>query len=191
MILIVLKVKIRPEKRDEWLAGIKQYTADVRQEPGNVSFDYYENSENTNEFAIIETFADSDAGSAHVATEHAQNFFPFMARVISEKPKINYQDSGGRGLVGDGRGQPRVGAAQSKQHNPQSCHACGDAMKHQVTMSLTSFDTVHGIGILRFPHDFDQGHQERVDHHSPGPCGAPSDATSYWPRPSKPRPAMN
>ena len=74
MILIVIKVKIRPEKRDEWLVGLKQYTADVRQEPGNVSFDYYENSENPNEFAIIETFADSDAGSAHVATEHAQIF---------------------------------------------------------------------------------------------------------------------
>lgn len=95
MILIVLKVKIRPEKRDEWLAGIKQYTSDVRQEPGNVSFDYYENSEDPNEFAIIETFADSDAGSAHVATEHAQNFFPFMSRVVSEKPKINYQDLAG------------------------------------------------------------------------------------------------
>jgi quinol monooxygenase YgiN len=95
VILIVLKVKIRPEKRNEWLAGIKQYTADVRQEPGNVSFDYYENSENPNEVAIIETFADSDAGSAHVATEHAQKFFPFMSRVVSEKPKINYQDLAG------------------------------------------------------------------------------------------------
>ena len=95
MILIVLKVKARPEKRDEWMVGIKQYTADVRQEPGNVSFDYYENLENPNEFAILETFADSDAGSAHVSTGHAQNFFPFMFRVISEKPKISYQDLAG------------------------------------------------------------------------------------------------
>jgi len=92
VILIVLKLKIRPEKRDEWLVGIKQYTADVRQEPGNVSFDYYENLESPNEFAIIETFADSAAGSAHVATEHAQKFFPFMSRVVAEKPTINYQD---------------------------------------------------------------------------------------------------
>ncbi|HTF53741.1 MAG TPA: putative quinol monooxygenase [Pseudonocardia sp.] len=92
VIFIVLKAKIRPEKRNEWLVGIKQYTADVRQEPGNVSFDYYENSESPNEFVIVEAFADSDAGSAHVATEHAQNFFPFMSRVISEKPKINYQE---------------------------------------------------------------------------------------------------
>jgi quinol monooxygenase YgiN len=95
MILIVLKAQIRPEKRDEWLAGIKQYTADVRQEPGNVSFDYYENGDKPNEFAIVETFADSDAGSAHVATEHAARFFAWMPAMITETPRINYQNIDG------------------------------------------------------------------------------------------------
>ncbi|MDX6410466.1 MAG: hypothetical protein QOE13_3537 [Gaiellaceae bacterium] len=95
VILIVLKAKIRPEKRDEWLVGIMQYTAGVRQEPGNVSFDYFVNGEDPNEFAIVETFKDGDAGSAHVATEHAKNFFAWMPAMITEKPKINYQDIDG------------------------------------------------------------------------------------------------
>jgi len=95
MILIVLKAQIRPEKRDEWLAGIKQYTADVRKEPGNVSFDYYESAETPNEFAIIETFADGDAASAHVSTEHAQTFFKLMPKMVTETPLINYQDLDG------------------------------------------------------------------------------------------------
>lgn len=95
VILIVLKARIRPEKRDEWLVGIKQYTADVRREPGNVSFDYYENAEVPNEFAIVETFADGDAGSAHVASEHAQKFFGRMPTLVSERPKINYQELAG------------------------------------------------------------------------------------------------
>jgi quinol monooxygenase YgiN len=95
VILIVLKTQIRPEKRDEWLAGVEQYTAAVRQEPGNVSFDYYENGESPNEFAIVEVFADGDAGSAHVATEHATNFFAWMPAMITAKPKINYQDIDG------------------------------------------------------------------------------------------------
>lgn len=95
MILIVLRAQIRPEKRDDWLAGIKQYTADVRSEPGNVSFDFYESGDKPNEFAIIEVFADGDAGSAHVATEHAQKFFAFMPSVVSERPTINYQDLDG------------------------------------------------------------------------------------------------
>jgi len=95
MILIILKAKIRPEKRDEWLAGIKQYTADVRSEPGNVSFDYFENGLDPDEFAMIETFEDGDAGAAHVATKHASDFFAWMPAYVSERPKINYQDLDG------------------------------------------------------------------------------------------------
>jgi quinol monooxygenase YgiN len=95
VILIVLKVKIKPAKREDWLAGIKEYTDNVRAEPGNVSFDFYESGTTPNEFAIVETFRDGDAGSAHVQTEHAQNFFPWMGTVVAERPKINYQDLDG------------------------------------------------------------------------------------------------
>lgn len=95
MILIVLKAQIRPDKRDEWLAGIKEYTANVRSEPGNLSFDYHENLEKQNEFVIVEVFKDSDAGSAHVSYDHVQKFFPFMSTVVAERPQINYQDIDG------------------------------------------------------------------------------------------------
>jgi quinol monooxygenase YgiN len=42
MIFIALRAEIRPEKRDEWLKGIADYTQAVRSEPGNLAFDYYE-----------------------------------------------------------------------------------------------------------------------------------------------------
>jgi len=67
----------------------------VHKEPGNVSFDYYENGQDPNEFAIIETFADGAAGAAHVATEHASTFFAWMPAMITTKPLINYQDLDG------------------------------------------------------------------------------------------------
>jgi quinol monooxygenase YgiN len=95
MILIVLRAKIRPEKHDEWLAGIRQYTADVRSEPGNVSFDYFQNGDDPNEFAMIEVFADSEAGAAHVATEHGTKFFAWMPAMVAERPRINYQELDG------------------------------------------------------------------------------------------------
>lgn len=97
MIFIVLRTEIRPEKRDDWLAGIADYTANVRAEPGNVSFDYYENADTPNQFVIVEAFADSDAGAAHVATDHAKKFFEFFPTVITETPKIVYQDLGDAG----------------------------------------------------------------------------------------------
>ncbi|SFO13253.1 Quinol monooxygenase YgiN [Pseudonocardia ammonioxydans] len=95
MILIVLKAQIRPDKRDKWLSGISEYKKNVNSEPGNISFDYHENFEKENEFVIVEVFRDGKAGEEHVKTDHAQNFFPFMSTVVSEKPKINYQDIDG------------------------------------------------------------------------------------------------
>ena len=95
VIFIVLKAEIRPEKRDDWLAGIGQYTADVRAEPGNLSFDCYENLDTPNQFVIVEGFKDSDAGGAHVATDHAKKFFEFFPTVITEVPKIAYQEIDG------------------------------------------------------------------------------------------------
>ncbi|GAA1834336.1 hypothetical protein GCM10009836_10670 [Pseudonocardia ailaonensis] len=92
MILIVLKARIKPEKREDWLAGIKEYTDNVRSEPGNLSFDYYENSQDRDEFVIVETFVDGDAGAAHVAHQYVQDFFPWMGTVVSARPQISYHD---------------------------------------------------------------------------------------------------
>jgi quinol monooxygenase YgiN len=92
VIFIVLRTEIIPEKREDWLAAIAQYTAAVRAEPGNISFDYYENGDTPNQFVIVEAFRDSDAGAAHVATPHAKAFFDFFPTVITETPKIVYQE---------------------------------------------------------------------------------------------------
>lgn len=94
MIVIVIQAQVKPEKHDEWLAGIAKYTAAVRGEPGNVSFDYYENGDDPNEYAIIEVFRDTAAGGAHVATDHAQQFFGDMGKWVTRKPFLNYQDLG-------------------------------------------------------------------------------------------------
>jgi Uncharacterized conserved protein len=97
MIFIALKVDIRPDKREDWLAGIARYTADVRQEPGNIAFDCFESLDMPNRFSVLESFADSDAGAAHVATDHAKAFFAWFPSVITETPKIVYQELPGEG----------------------------------------------------------------------------------------------
>ena len=97
MIFIVLRAEIIPDKREDWLAGVARYTSDVRAEPGNISFDYYENGDRPNQFVIVEAFADSNAGASHVATDHAKAFFEFFPTVITKTPEIVYQE-----LPGDG-----------------------------------------------------------------------------------------
>ena len=88
MILIVLKVQVRPDRRDVWLERIAKYTADVREEPGNPSFDVYESLESPNEFAIVEGFASKAAGDAHVQTDHFKDFLVWFPTVIGTAPQI-------------------------------------------------------------------------------------------------------
>jgi len=85
VILIVLKAKIRPEKRDEWLAGIKQYTADgADRSPATSSFDYYENGQDPNEFRDHRDVSRTvPPARPHVATEHASAFFALMPAMIT------------------------------------------------------------------------------------------------------------
>ena len=96
MILIVLKIQIRPDRRDVWLERVAKYTAAVRDEPGNMSFDVYESVESPNEFSIVEGFASKEAGDAHVQTDHFKDFLVWFPTVIGTAPQIiNTEISGG------------------------------------------------------------------------------------------------
>lgn len=95
MILINLKIQIKPEKRDDWLAGVARYTEAVRAEAGCISFDYYESPVTPNTFAVIESFTDNEAGDAHVQTSHFKEFIEWFPSVIAAAPVIlNTQVSG-------------------------------------------------------------------------------------------------
>ena len=88
MILIVLKIPIQPDRRDDWLAGIQRYTEDVRQEPGNLSFECFESIETPNQFVVVEGFESREAGDAHVQTDHFKDFMVWFPKVIAGAPKI-------------------------------------------------------------------------------------------------------
>src|SRR2546425_11802228 len=88
MILIVLKIQIRPDRRDHWLTGMRRYTEAVRAEEGNVSFDCFESIDAPNHFSIVEGFASREAGEVHVQTDHFKDFMTWFPDVIAAPPKI-------------------------------------------------------------------------------------------------------
>jgi quinol monooxygenase YgiN len=88
VILIVLKIQIRPDRRDVWLERVAKYTAAVREEPGSLSFDVYESVESPNEFSVVEGFASKAAGEAHVQTDHFKDFLVWFPTVIGTAPQI-------------------------------------------------------------------------------------------------------
>jgi quinol monooxygenase YgiN len=88
MILINLKIQIRPDRREVWLERIARYGKACRDEPGCKSFDVYESIEVPNEFAVIESFVDQAAGGAHVQTDHFKDFLVWFPTVIGNAPMI-------------------------------------------------------------------------------------------------------
>jgi quinol monooxygenase YgiN len=99
MIFIVVKFPVRPERSDEWLSLVEDFTKATRAEPGNLFFEWSRSVEDPNEFVLVEGFADGAAGAAHVGSEHFKTAMAVLPDAISARPKIISHE-----LPGDGWG---------------------------------------------------------------------------------------
>ncbi|OZM73068.1 antibiotic biosynthesis monooxygenase [Amycolatopsis antarctica] len=97
MILIVVKFTVRPERTDEWLTLVDEFTTATRGEPGNVFFEWSKSVENPNEFVLVEAFESPEAGERHVKSEHFTTAMSWMPDVIAETPKIVNVETPGTG----------------------------------------------------------------------------------------------
>ena len=108
MILINVRMVIRPEKADEWAKIAAQYARDVTAEAGNHFFEWYRGSEDPNIWIAVEGFEDGAAGGAHMGTAHVQEFMSVAPDYVAEQPKVIYVDAGEHpGWVPMGEIQPR------------------------------------------------------------------------------------
>lgn len=88
MIFIVVKFTIRPDKADEWLSLVDEFTQATRGEDGNIFFEWSRSVETPNQFVLVEAFVDSAAGGAHVNSDHFKNAMAWIPEVIVTKPEI-------------------------------------------------------------------------------------------------------
>ncbi|GAA3509041.1 quinol monooxygenase YgiN [Streptosporangium album] len=88
MIFIAVKFTIRPERSEEWLSLVDDFTRATRQEPGNVFFEWSRSVDTPNQFVLLEAFASSAAGEAHVGSEHFTTAMAWMPDVIAKTPEI-------------------------------------------------------------------------------------------------------
>jgi quinol monooxygenase YgiN len=88
MILIVVKLPIRANRRAAWLAGITRYTDSVRHEPGGPEFACFQRIETPDTFVLVEGFASPAAGERHVQTDHFKEFLTWLPTVIAAPPRI-------------------------------------------------------------------------------------------------------
>ena len=100
MIFIVVKFTVRADRSDEWLALADEFTQATRNEEGNLFFEWSRSVDNPHQFLLVEAFASSHAGEAHVNSEHFKTAIAWMPDLIAETPQIVHveveQDGWGR-----------------------------------------------------------------------------------------------
>lgn len=100
MIFIAVKFTIKPERSDEWLSLVADFTRATRDEPGNIFFEWSRSVADPHQFVLVEAFAD-DAGGAHVSSEHFRTAMAWMPDVVATQPDIVSV----QGVPGDGWGK--------------------------------------------------------------------------------------
>ena len=88
MIFIVVKFTIRPERSEEWLDLVADFTQATRNEPGNLFFEWSKSVETPHQFVLVEGFRDGDAGVAHVNSDHFKTAMAWMPTVVATTPDI-------------------------------------------------------------------------------------------------------
>lgn len=76
MIFIAVKFTVRPERAEEWLSLVDDFTQATRREPGNVFFEWSRSVEVPGQFVLLEAFASPAAGEAHVSSSTSEPPWP-------------------------------------------------------------------------------------------------------------------
>ena len=94
MILINVKWTVKPEYAEQFPSLVKDFTDAVRQEPGNIFFEWSRHLEEDNTYVLVEAFQD-DAAEAHVTSDHFKAAQAELPTYLQETPRIvNFQVDG-------------------------------------------------------------------------------------------------
>lgn len=88
MYFIVVKYLVKDEFIDSFIENNREFTEATRAENGNMWFDWAKSLERDDEFILIEAFADDDAASEHVNSDHFSAGLETMRPMLKETPKI-------------------------------------------------------------------------------------------------------
>ncbi|MGH3910449.1 MAG: putative quinol monooxygenase [Pseudonocardiaceae bacterium] len=88
MIFIVVKFTIRPDRSEDWLALVDDFTQATRRESGNIFFEWSRSVETPHQFVLVEAFESREAGAVHVSSDHFKTAMAWIPDVISKTPEI-------------------------------------------------------------------------------------------------------
>ncbi|MBB5936555.1 putative quinol monooxygenase [Streptomyces zagrosensis] len=104
MIFITVKFTVRPERAEDWLDLVADFTEATRSEPGNLFFEWSRSVTNPHQFVLVEAFRDGEAGREHVESAHFKAGTDAMSYAVAETPQIvstEIPDMDGWGQMGE------------------------------------------------------------------------------------------
>ena len=84
MFVAAVHVYIKPEKVDEFIAGIKANHEGSIAEPGCLRFDVAQSKEDPTQFLLWEVYVDDDAAAFHKTTPHYLAFKERMPELMAK-----------------------------------------------------------------------------------------------------------
>jgi quinol monooxygenase YgiN len=96
VIFICVKWTVKPEKADQWLSLVDEFTQATRAEPGNIFFEWSRSVDDPNQFVLVEAFRDG-TGEAHVTSDHFKKAMGWLPDAVATKPSIVSVSTEGEG----------------------------------------------------------------------------------------------
>ena len=88
MIFITAKFRVKAEHASDWPSISAEFTQATRAEPGCLWFDWSRSIDDTDEYVLVEAFADDDAATAHVSSDHFKAAQQHLPQFLVETPRI-------------------------------------------------------------------------------------------------------
>ncbi len=88
MLVIIGRVAIKPERREEGVKAALEMVAASQAEAGCISYDFYADLQDPNSFFAFEQWESEEALRIHFATDHMKTFQGKLAEVIAGRVEV-------------------------------------------------------------------------------------------------------
>ena len=89
MILVTLRMIVRPERRSDLLETIRGMLEPARVEKGCLNYRLYEDVENRNAFVLVEEWVTQEYLESHIRTYNQRRLIELMD-LLSEQPELRF-----------------------------------------------------------------------------------------------------
>ena len=93
MIVIRVNTHVKPEKRAEFVAAVREETPESRAFMGCVSYVWSENIQQPNEFALYEEWESLDNLNAYKNSPHFEAMGKVLFPLLTEHPESSYYEA--------------------------------------------------------------------------------------------------